>query len=110
MKFIKDLNDFYETTGIIIDWNELNYLGIIPHLDLSTFGRGELPKLRRFCLANPAYHILSSLSGPVTVNFDHPDGILFKLGDGDQDPELAFLHGPMIDPFASGLAVRREDV
>ena len=95
MATMTDYHEFCDETGRIIDWFELERLGIESELIGScAYGRHELPLLIAFCQENPSYHILSQLGHDLILNHVDHRAKLYLIGEGNSDPALCFVGKP----------------
>lgn len=92
MKIIKDLRQFKEITKPILDI-EFSDVNIISDSITGMFNSYRLDELLTYCKENPQFHIMSFLKGGqyCFVNAPVLNASFYKLGTGDQDPELMYI-------------------
>ena len=85
-----DLNGFYQKTGIIRFYTELEWLGLCSNNITGIFDNSNREQLETFCRENPEYHIMTSTAPGLVVNQYIParDNIYF-LAHGEKNPNLA---------------------
>ena len=86
---------FHRAVKIIIDRDEILWLGFDPFSQIGTFQQSDIPSLLDFCAKNPEYHIVTYTSGHRYVNRYVPDQRVYKLATGDKNPYL--VYNPWID-------------
>lgn len=88
MKITQDHGEFIRRAGWISDYERLEELGFKDCPLAGTFHKDEVHQLLEFCAKNPEYHVISYV-GKIIVNRYDPNGNVFKLCDGDDDPDYA---------------------
>ena len=91
-----DSEVFHRAVKIIIDRDEILWLGFDPFSQIGTFQQSDTPSLLDFCAKNPEYHIVTYTSGHRYVNRYVPEQRVYKLATGDKNPYL--VYNPWIDP------------
>ena len=87
----KDYHEFIRAVGLILNYQELTFLGFDPKVHVGSFGLEDLPQLEAFCAENPEYHIVSMGGGDYNYrNYIKRDCSLFFLADGDKNPKIVF--------------------
>ena len=98
MKIIRDLFAFYDLTGCISGWRNIERLGIRIDFPDSAFNRKELPMLKEFCARNEEFHIISRIAPKVMVNHLDERAFIYHLENGSTDPSLCFYDDSPLDP------------
>ena len=97
VELILDAEAFHKAVRIIVDRDEILWLGFDPFSQIGSFRQRDVPSLLEFCVNNPEYHIVTYTSGHRYVNRYVPDQRVYMLATGDKNPYLA--HNPWIDPM-----------
>jgi len=85
----------------IIDDPEFELEGIKADSFSGKFFVSRKDELKRYCVANPRYHIISILRPAViTVNACVEKALFYMLGDGDKNPNLILLDTMKPDDLA----------
>ena len=79
---------FYDRTGIIVDYQEIEWLGFNLDNFVGMFGQEDLAALLKFCEENPEYHIVSNTELGRSINKYVPDRKIYQLANGDKNPNL----------------------
>lgn len=91
MKLIKNLHEFYEKVGFLIDIQYSHGIPLEPCWGvLGLFKPHRLPELMAFVEKNPEYHIISMLENFVYLNKIISNCYGYYLGEGDKDPEIVY--------------------
>lgn len=97
--------DFQRRTAPLMDF-DFALLDIAPDTRLGIFGPKRLSELITFCRLNPKYHIISFFKHTcIRVNALVEDAAFYKLGQGDNDPELMCIP-PVSSNAALALRIR----
>ena len=84
-----DYHAFYERTGLIYDYQELEKLGFHMFSFSGHFMASSIPVLLDFLEKKPCYHLISVTRPGLYENRYVPDKEgLYYLADGDQNPHL----------------------
>jgi len=98
VELLVNYDEFFVRVGAVKNFYELEWLGLSGHDFSGVFDWCMLPQLQTFVVANPKYHILSSVGKGRFVNrlSEDSDTNGYLIGDGDKDPllELNFLLDP----------------
>ncbi len=97
VELILDSGAFHKAVSIIVDRDEILWLGFDPFSQIGMFQSSDTPSLQDFCEKNPEYHIVTYTSGHRYVNRFVPDQRVYMLATGDKNPYL--VHNPWIDPM-----------
>ena len=90
-----DLHAFFQRTGLIVNYKEIEWLGFKLDNFTGLFWRRHLPELMEFCSRNEEYHIISLMPGVCYENCYNQKAKNFHLAKGDSNPHLVlnpFLH------------------
>ena len=87
---------FHRAVKIIVDRDEILWLGFDPFSQIGSFEQSDIPSLLDFCAKNPDYHIVTYTSDHRYVNRYVSVQRVYKLATGDQNPYL--VYNPWIDP------------
>jgi len=87
-----DFGEFYWQVGMLGHIDDFEGLRIKPCRLLGSFDEGRLPELISFCESNPSFHIISHTIGGTLLNKLDEEGLFFKLGRGDNNPNI--VYGP----------------
>ena len=87
-------NQFYETVGIISWYEDLEAAGLSPNNVICNFGKPHIEMLLNFCLKNPKFHIVTTLSDYKTVNRFIRGDYIYSLASGSNDPSLELISPP----------------
>ena len=79
---------FYDRTGIVSDYQEIEWLGFELDNLVGIFSQEDLPELLIFCKENPAYHIITCTAPGRLVNKYLPGHKCYRLASGDRNPNL----------------------
>ncbi len=88
--------DFHKAVKIVVDPNEILWLGFNPFSQTGVFQQSETTLLQNFCAQNPEYHIVTYTSDHRYVNRYVPDQRVYRIATGDKNPYL--VYNPWIDP------------
>ncbi|MCX6107335.1 MAG: hypothetical protein NTY08_16030 [Proteobacteria bacterium] len=87
---------FNRLVNIIIDNEELKWLGLEPFGQIGSFRHKDVATLLAFCIDHLEYHIVTYTSGDRYVNRYVPDESIYMLATGDKNPYIVF--NPWISP------------
>jgi hypothetical protein len=91
-QYIKEVTDdyelFYERTGFIYDYQELESLGFEMFSFAGNFLPSSVPGLMTFCKKNPNYHIITTTDPGRYENCYVPGKRSYHLGNGDKNQNL----------------------
>jgi len=88
--------DFNRRVGLITNYYDLEWLGLVGHDFSGSFDYRFLTQLQRFCKDHPEYHILSSDGPGRLINCFVEGKDFYQLGDADADPALVLNY--LLDP------------
>ncbi|MCX6111290.1 MAG: hypothetical protein NTZ90_16970 [Proteobacteria bacterium] len=91
-----DSDVFNNLVKIIIDNDELTWLGLEPFGQIGSFRCKDVPSILAFCADYIEYHIVTYTSGDRYVNRYVPGESIYMLATGDKNPYLVF--NPWISP------------
>ncbi|MBF0442653.1 MAG: hypothetical protein HQK54_12170 [Oligoflexales bacterium] len=94
-----NVHAFFRQTGIILNHEELEWLGFQLKNGFTTiFGDSEVPLIIQFCEENPEYHIITMTQPGHIENRYVPGKRVYYLAKGDKNPNLVL--NPFIGPNA----------
>jgi hypothetical protein len=92
-----DSEVFHKAVRIIVDRDEIMWLGFDPFSQIGMFQQDDVPALLAFCAGNSEYHIVTYTSSDCYVNRFVLGQHIYMLAKGDKNPYLA--HNPWINPM-----------
>ena len=88
---------FYQRTGIVYDYQEIEWLGFALDNFVGIFTVKELPSLLKFCEENSEYHVVTCTDPGRHINRYVPDHKTYRLANGDKNPNLVLNW--LLDPM-----------
>ena len=92
IELIDDFDVFYERTGLLYCYKDLESLGFKMFSFAGHFMATSAPALLDFCEKNPCYHIITVTGTGYYENRYIPGKHLYYLGDGDKNPRVVLNH------------------
>lgn len=96
LRFLKEPGEFSKRVKMVYDFVLLYEAGLTSMSVGGTFFSWDMPELWEFCLENSRYHIVSIIRDLIYVNHYDPSANLFKLAEGDTNPEYAQDGMPLV--------------
>jgi hypothetical protein len=96
VELILDAKTFHRAVKIIVDQEEVRWLGFDPFSQTGSFHPEDVPGILAFCAKNPEYHIVTYTSDHHYVNRYVQGQKSYMLATGDKNPYL--VHNPWLDP------------
>jgi len=96
IELVVESDTFHKAVKIIVDPDELHWLGFDPFSQIGAFQQSDIPSLLDFCQQNPEYHVVTYTSDHRYVNRYVPDQRVYRLATGEKNPYL--VYNPWIDP------------
>jgi hypothetical protein len=81
---------FHKAVKIIVERDELLWLGFDPFSQIGMFQQTDVPALLEFCATNSNYHIVTYTSDDCYMNRYVPDQQIYMLASGDNNPYLFY--------------------
>ena len=97
--------EFLNRTAIILDF-EFEDINLIPNSPAGMFDNHRLEELKRFCVQNPVYHIVSVVNAGLYFNKPIPDAQTFYLAEGDSNPDLVCFESYRLARYIASLKTR----
>ncbi len=107
MKLFDDHMEFARAVKQISDYVRLCEMGFTTHSLTGSFFHADVPELLEFCRENPEFHITSMVDDGIIVNRYDPNGGVFKLAEGEKDPDYAFDVTPITQMVLSAFFKNR---
>ena len=89
MELTDNVHSFFQRTGIIVNGDELEWLGLNSYSFTATFLESVVHMIVDFCKNNPEYHIITVTSPGHMENRYVPGKRVYYLAKGDKNPNLA---------------------
>lgn len=86
MRLTFDNSEFIRRVRWISDHERLERLGFTTCSPMGSFFPSAAQQLLDFCAEHPEYHVVSYLGDGIFVNHYDPNAGVYKLADGDKDP------------------------
>ena len=96
VELMLDAEEFGKLVRIIVDNDELTWLGLEPFGLIGSFRAKDAPKLLKFCDVNQEHHIVTYTSDHRAMNRYVANQRVYMLALGDKNPYLVL--NPWIDP------------
>lgn len=97
MKLTNDHKDFFRRVKEVSNPAVIRELGLPIQAIAGIFLPCDVPLLLKLCEAHPEYHIMTMVSEGLYVNRYEPEGELYGLACGDNDPDLTLDERPILD-------------
>lgn len=102
MRVTQNAYEFYEETGMITDPDRVSELGLFTDDICAAFEPEAVDALLKFCSENPNFHIVTALEdATLYVNRFEENGCLYKLAEGNADPNYMLDARPVIQNILS---------
>lgn len=86
MRITYDFQEFFRTTGLVIDLVRVRRLGLETKDVFASFRSEEMDDVLDFCASHPEFHVVSYLGEGIYINRYDARGFIFQLAEGDADP------------------------
>lgn len=91
---VKTFDKFIERTGMITDSDLISELGFPTETENGAIDTSLLNKLKKFCLNNPKYHIITCTDDGDSLYYENGirivNRLLYYLGTGDKNNNLFY--------------------